>query len=175
MRRTRMKTFTLALLFAGVGISTGSAQQVRDAVKAVQVTGLVGVKDNAKGSLSVENGNLQFAHAKGISKVSATAIEDVASGADTQAAIGKTASTVSMAAPYGGGRFLALFRNKIDTITIQFRDAEGGLHGAIFTMPQGAAETIKTELLAQGAHAVARQAPAAGLTSSMPSTQKEQK
>jgi hypothetical protein len=57
-----------------------------------------------------------------------------------------------MAAPYGGGRFLSLFRKKIDTLTIQYRDVDGGLHGAIFTMPVGNSELIKTELLAQGAH-----------------------
>jgi len=42
-------------------------------------------------------------------------------------------------------------RNKIDTITIQYRDSNGGLHGAVFTMPVGKAELIKESLLAQGA------------------------
>ena len=37
-------------------------------------------------------------------------------------------------------------------MTIQYRDADGGLHGAIFTMPVGKAELIKKELIAQGAH-----------------------
>jgi hypothetical protein len=44
-----------------------------------------------------------------------------------------------------------LLRKKVDTLTIQYRDADGGLHGAIFTMPQGQADTIKKELVAQGA------------------------
>ena len=57
-----------------------------------------------------------------------------------------------LAAPYGSGRFLSLFRTKLDTLTIKYRDADGGLHGAIFTMPVGKAEVIKKELLAQGAH-----------------------
>jgi len=57
-----------------------------------------------------------------------------------------------MAAPYGGGRFLSLFRKKIDTLTIQYRDVGGALHGAIFTMPVGAANTIQTELVSGGAH-----------------------
>ena len=59
---------------------------------------------------------------------------------------------VDYAAPYGGGRFLSLFRKKIDTLTIQYRDVDGGLHGAIFTMPVGNSELMKTALLAQGAH-----------------------
>jgi hypothetical protein len=62
---------------------------------------------------------------------------------------------MSMVAPYGGGRVLSLFRSKIDTLTVQYRDADGGLHGAIFTMPVGKAEAIKKELVAQGAHTTA--------------------
>ena len=45
-----------------------------------------------------------------------------------------------------------MFRKKLDTLTIQYRDADGGLHGVIFTMPLGKADTIKKELIAQGAH-----------------------
>jgi hypothetical protein len=44
-----------------------------------------------------------------------------------------------------------LFRTKLDTVTIKYLDADGGLHGAIFTMPVGQAEVIKKDLLAQGA------------------------
>ena len=81
---------------------------------------------------------------------------------------------LSMAAPYGGGRFLSLFRTKIDTLTIRYRDANGGLHGAIFTMPVGKADGIKKELLANGAHATAAVSSAAS-TSASPSSQEERK
>jgi hypothetical protein len=57
-----------------------------------------------------------------------------------------------MFAPYGGGRFLGLFRSKLDTLSIQYRDADGGLHGAIFTMGTGKADPLKKEMVAQGAH-----------------------
>ena len=79
-------------------------------------------------------------------------IQDVVTGSDSQEAVGKTVGIISMAAPYGGGRFLSLFRNKIDTLTVEYRDANGAFHGAIFTMPVGTAEEIKKELIAQGAH-----------------------
>jgi hypothetical protein len=76
---------------------------------------------------------------------------------------------MSMAAPYGGGRFLSLFRTKMDTLTIRYRDLDGGLHGAIFTMPVGTADFIKKELVAQGAHTSAsgeqNAAPAASTNS----------
>jgi hypothetical protein len=141
-----------ALLLSGLGISVCNAQEASGLVKAVQLIGLTGVKENAKGNLKVENGNLHFVRGKANAEVSATSIQDVVTGADTEKAVGKTIGMMSMAAPYGGGRFLSLFRKKIDTLTIQYRDGDGGLHGAIFTMAVGNSELIKTELLAQGAH-----------------------
>ncbi len=133
-----------ALLFSGFGISVCNAQEASGLVKAVQLIGLTGVKENAKGTLKVEDGNLHFVRGKANAEVSATSMQDVVTGADSEKAVGKTIGMISMAAPYGGGRF--------DTLTIQYRDADGGLHGAIFTMPVGNSELIKTALLAQGAH-----------------------
>lgn len=153
--------FGVALLLAGLVIPLGNAQQVSGPAKAVQLMGLAGVNDNAKGTLSVENGQLHFVHGKASSDVSAASIQDVVNGADSRESVGKTVGMMSMAAPYGGGRFLSLFRSKIDTLTVQYRDAEGALHGAIFTMPAGTADAIKKELLAQGAHTTVRAEPAA--------------
>src|SRR6202030_766708 len=112
-------------------------------------------KENAKGTLSVESGNLHFVHGKASSDVSASSIQDVVTAADSQRAVGGTIGLMSMAAPYGGGRVLSLFRTKIDTLTVQYRDADGGLHGAIFSMPIGTAEVIKKDLVAQGVHTTA--------------------
>jgi hypothetical protein len=56
-----------------------------------------------------------------------------------------------MFAPYGGGRFLSLFRTKIDTLAIEYVDASGGVHGAIFILRKGNADAAKRALLSQGA------------------------
>jgi hypothetical protein len=172
--RSTMVVVGVASLFAGLVIPVGHAQQVSGPVKAVQLTGLAGVKDNAKGTLDVQNGKLHFVHSKASSDVSATSIQDVVTGADSQRAVGGTIGLMSMAAPYGGGRVLSLFRTKIDALTVQYRDADGGLHGAIFTMPVGTADVIKKELVAQGAHTTAPGEPTPAAT---PSTSpiKEQK
>src|SRR6266849_3502946 len=161
--------------FVGLVIPVGNAQQVSGPVKVVQLTGLVGVKDNAKGTLSVENGQLHFVHGKASSDVSASSIQDVVTAADSQRAVGGTIGLMSMAAPYGGGRVLSLFRTKIDTLTVQYRDADGGLHGAIFTMPIGTSEVIKKELVAQGAHSTSDKEPAAASATSSSTPNKEQK
>ena len=152
-RRKILVSFAMALAFPAVAICSANAQQQSSKpADAIALTGLPGVKDNAKGRLTVESGKLLFSYGKKSSDVNVAAIDDVVTGEDTQAAVGKTVSTLSMAAPYGSGRFLALFRTKFDTLTLRYRDENGALHGVIFALPAGGAEPIKKELLAQGAH-----------------------
>jgi hypothetical protein len=165
----------LALAFGGSAVSIANAQQSLAPTTVVHLTGLAGIKDDSKGILSVENKNLHFVHGKTTADVSTTSIEDVVTGGDSQEAVGKTIGMLSMAAPYGGGRFLSLFRTKIDTLTIRYRDVDGGLHGAIFTMPLGKADGIKKELLTSGAHTTTGESNAAASTSANPSSQQEQK
>jgi hypothetical protein len=173
----RSTTFPIgvALLAAGLMVPVGNPQQIAKPVKAIQLTGLVGVKNDAKGTLSVDNGNLHFMHGKETSDLSVTSIEDVVTGADSRKSVGNTVGLISMAAPYGGGRFLSLFRTKIDTLTVQYRDPDGGLHGAIFTMPVGTADVIKKDLVAQGAHTSAIEEQDVLSTSPNNSSTKEQK
>jgi hypothetical protein len=153
MKLNRRAPYALwGVLILGIAAGGAQAQTIAAPVAATQLIGLTGVKNNAKGKLKVENGQLQFAHGKESGAVATTAIEDVVTGADTQRMVGGTLGTLSMAAPYGSGRFLSLFRKKIDTLTLQYRDADGGLHGVIFTLPAGASEVLKKELIAQGAH-----------------------
>ena len=130
-------------------------------IKSVDVIGLVGVKDNTAGMLTVRAAKLHFASPKGTADVDAASIEDVLTGNDSQRAIHGTAGTISMFGPYGSGRFLSLFRSKVDTLTIQYRDADGGLHGVIFTMPPGESEPLKKELLAAGARTSVPSQPSA--------------
>jgi hypothetical protein len=165
----------MASLFTGLVIPVANSQQVSGPVRVVHLIGLIGVKDKAKGTLSVESGNLHFVHGKTSSDVNVTSIQDVATAADSQRAVGGTIGLVSMAAPYGGGRLLSLFRTKIDTLTIKYRDANGGLHGAIFTMPAGTSEVIKKELVAQGARTTSDKEPAAASAASSSKSNKEQK
>jgi hypothetical protein len=150
---SRMKVALLALpiLMGGLLASVGNAQQQQTPTSAVQLTGLVGVKNGAKGSLTVEKGNLRFTHSGSNSDLVPSSMQDTVTGSDSQRVIRGSLGTLSMFAPYESGRFLSLFRSKIDTLTIQYRDADEGLHGVIFTMPVGMADVIKKELIALGA------------------------
>ncbi len=144
---------SLALAAISAFVPSSLAQQPSGAVKVQVITGLTGVKDKTSGNLSVEGGSLHFSHEQTKVDVAAASMEDVVTGADSQRVIhGTLGSTALLAAPYGSGRFLSLFRTKLETLTIKYHDSDGGLHGAVFTMPVGKVEEIKKELLAQGAH-----------------------
>jgi len=121
-------------------------------VKVTQITGLNGVKHKVGGYLQVDGQNVRFTHDQRTVEVLTASVEDVVTGADSQRLIHGTLGTLTMFAPYESGRFLSLFRTKLDTLTIKFRDTDGGLHGAIFTMGAGKADLLKKDLLAHGAH-----------------------
>ena len=150
----RYRTIVAATVMIFIGLLTAIAksESASSPVKVIEIIGLTGVKQNTKGALSVEDGHLHFASTKASADIKTELIEDVVTGADSQVAVGNTIHMISMAAPYESGRFLSLFRTKIDTLTVEYRDGNGGLHGAIFTMPAGVAGIIKNELVAQGAH-----------------------
>jgi hypothetical protein len=81
MTTNTTKAFLPAALFlAAIATTHVSAQQTSRIVKAVELTGLPGVGENAKGTLSVSNGNLHFVHGKATSDVSAGVIQEIVSG-----------------------------------------------------------------------------------------------
>src|SRR5271168_4286178 len=71
-------------------------------IEAVQVIGLVGLKQNTKGNLKVENGSFTFASSKSTCEIPAASIQDVVTGADSQRVIGGTTGQISRLAPFGG-------------------------------------------------------------------------
>ena len=164
-------------LFCILGFTTlpGVAQQPAGANKAVQITGLVGVKTNTSGNLTLENGTLQFASSGAKVSVPIHSVEDVITENDSQRVFRGTLGTLTMFAPYGGGRFLSLFRSKIDTLTIQYRDTDGGLHGAVFTMPLGKADPFKKDLVSQGARTSIPMQDDSGSSKAKPEAAKEKK
>jgi hypothetical protein len=134
-------------------------------IKSSAIIGLEGVKQKTEGMLNIENENLCFVHSGNKSQIPAAAIEDVVTAEDSQRVIRGTLGTISMFAPYESGRALSMLRSKLDSLTIQYRDEDGGLHGVVFTMPVGAAEPIKQELITQGAHTTIRIAAHASVDS----------
>ena len=116
------------------------------------VIGLEGIKKGTKGgTLSVQSGALQFEHEKEKAQITIPSIEDIYLGNESRQSITGAGKVVTMAIPYGGGRLLSLFSRKVEVMTVEYRDANGGFHGAIFVLPAGRATGVKEDLVAQGA------------------------
>lgn len=118
----------------------------------VHVMGFESIKHNAKGTLQLESGQFSFTEPKGKAGIAASSIQFVSAGSENQEVGGVPLALGKMAVPYGGGRFLSLFTHKkIDTLALEYRDSDGGLHGALFRMPKGRAGPIAGQLISSGA------------------------
>jgi len=134
--------------------NTANDSTAASGVRATHVLGLEGVKRNHHGTLTVQPSGLNF-EAKGArSTIAIASIQDVFTGQDSRQTGGKVLTVAKMGVPYGGGRVLSLFSHeKVDSLTLEYRDANGALHGTVFTIPLGQAADLKKQLVALGAHA----------------------
>jgi hypothetical protein len=153
MSKFHRRAFLTILFLSSWSASSASAkpQDAPLSFKVVHVIGMQGVKHNTKGKITVSKDTLEFVNGTNKNDMPTASVQDALTGEDSQRMVGGTVGTLSTFAPYGSGRFLSLFRTKIDTLTITYRDAGGGLHGAIFTLPQGQAALLKKQMVAQGA------------------------
>ena len=145
----------LLLVSATRGVAEDVGQQIDSAssLHATHLLGFAGTRNNAKGTLSIKGDALQFKKSGSPStQVKITSIQDVALG-DLSRQLGGIPMTLAKAAiPHSGGRAVSLFTHrKYDTLTLEYVDAEGGLHGAIFELKKGQAKGLRNELLAKGA------------------------
>jgi hypothetical protein len=116
--------------------------------------GFAGAKNNASGTLSIQDSALQFQQdGKPTAEVKIASVQDVFLGEQSKQVGGLPMTLGTAAAPYGGGRVVSLFAHKkYDTLTLEYVDANGGIHGAIFQLNKGQGEGLKNELVAKGAH-----------------------
>ena len=156
------------LMFSPVLARGQAAGTSPDAPSVVQtdvklVIGGETIKNNSKGTLSVVGSSLQFAAGKKKVEVEASSILDISTNEDSRQDITGAAHLATMAIPYGGGRVLSLFSHRVDVLTVEFKNTNGGYHGAVFVLAQGQAAPFKKQLVAMGAKAslpLAEPAPA---------------
>lgn len=169
---------SLFLLSAPI-VSGGQADKPKAAdtasVPDVQcVIGLEGVKNGSKGTISVQGGALHFDQDNKKSEIGIPAIQDIYLGNESRQDISGKAAIVKMGIPYGGGRLLSLFSHKVEVMTVEYADSNGGFHGAIFVLPPGHATALKSLLVAQGAK-TSTHTPEPEEPKEQPKEQKEQK
>jgi hypothetical protein len=146
----------LALLFCfSLGVFAQSTSPAENAAFSIRATHLVGfehVKTNCNGTLSIQDNALQFQRAgEPGAQVKITSIQAVFLGGESKQVGGVPMTLVKAAAPFGGGRVVSLLAHKkYDTLTLEYVDSDGGVHGVIFQVNKGQGELVKDELLARG-------------------------
>jgi hypothetical protein len=118
------------------------------------VIGLESIKPGTKGTLTSLPTGLEFSTGKTKADIATSSIQDVFTGQESRQDVsGMGGTLVEAAIPYGGGRFVSLFSHKVDVLTVEYVDSNGGFHGAIFVLSAGKATPFKNQLIAQGAKA----------------------
>jgi hypothetical protein len=122
-------------------------------IRATNLLGLPNTKNDCKGTLSIQDNLLQFQQSgKRVAQVDIASVRHVFVGDESMQVGGLPMKIGKAAAPYGGGRVVSLFAHKkYDTLTLEFVDSDGGVHGAILQMTKGQGELVRNELLARGA------------------------
>jgi len=140
-------------LMLGQQPDASSASAVGTVAGVVHVLGLENVKRGAKGTLTVQARTVQFDSGKGKADVGIPSIQDVFTDQESQQLVrGKKGTLAKLAMPYESGRALSLLSERVDVLTLEYQDSNGGLHGVILQLPKGRAAAVKKELLAKGAH-----------------------
>jgi hypothetical protein len=150
-------TLLILLIACTAAASAEDSSQPKTSPFSIRVThllGFAGAPTNANGTLTIEADALQFQKSgKPVVQVRIGSIQNIFLG-DQGKQVGGLPMTLGKAAvPFGGGRAVSLFAHKkYDTLTLEYLDADGGVHGAIFQLNRGQGETLKNELVAKGAH-----------------------
>jgi hypothetical protein len=155
---SRLHAPRIALLIAAACVSPTPliAQQQQQPPKPVpkrvrSVMGFQDIKKNEKCGVEISSNSVRLTGQTATAEVQIASIEDVLTGDDSARLVGGFVGTLTSFGPYGSVRFLSLFRKKLDTLTIQYRDSEGGLHGGILSMHPGEAIALKRVIVAAGA------------------------
>jgi len=152
------------LICCGLAAQAQKATQRGDtsapfSTRATHLLGFANARNNSTGMLSIQDDSLQFQqNGKPGAKVKIAWVRDVFLRAESKQVGGMPMTLGKTAAPFGGGRVVSLFAHKkYDTLTLEYVDADEGIHGAIFQLTKGQGELVKNELIAQGATISSRQ------------------
>jgi hypothetical protein len=145
------------MLLAGTGVAADDHGEATAAsgptLHVTHILGFEGISSKANGDLSIQGDALRFKESDGSgAQITIGSIQDVFLGQEDKQVGGVPLALGRVATPFEGGRVIALFSHKkYDTVTLQYLDANGGLHGAIFQLNKGQGQVAKNELVAQGA------------------------
>jgi len=125
-------------------------------VRVTHLLGLENTKNNCNGTLSIQDNALLFQQrGKPGAKVEIASVRDVFVGGESKQVGGLPMKLGKATAPYGGGRVVSLFAHKkYDTLTVEYADGDGGIHGIVFQLKKGEGERVRQELVGRGVSAI---------------------
>lgn len=137
--------------------ATAHTQASGSSLHLKHILGFEDMSKNANGDLSIQNGYLRFQKSESSSaQIPVDSIQELTVGEQDTQVGGIPMTLAKTAAPYGGGRVISLFSHKkYDTVTLEYIDSQGALHGAIFQLNKGKGQVLRSELDAAGAHITA--------------------
>ena len=167
LKRHSLTAFLILVMACGAGAFAEDVSQPNNppsSLPATHLLGFAGARNNSKGTVSIECDALQSKKTgKAAMQVKIASIRDLVLGDLSRQVGGVPVTLAKVAVPYSGGRAVSLFTHKkYDTLTLEYVDAEGGLHGAIFELKKGQAEGLRNHLLAKGAQVSGAQVSNAG-------------
>ena len=123
-------------------------------VHARHILGFPDVSRNATGDFSIQDHELRFQKPHGfLAQIPVGSIQGVTLGLQDKQVGGVPLMLAKAAAPYQSGIVVSLFSHKkYDTVTLEYFDANGAFHGAIFQLNIGRGQVLKSALEAEGAH-----------------------
>jgi hypothetical protein len=150
----------LSLLLVSCGVATGqtpSESQGTGAGSAIHVRHLLGLEDvrnNVNGLLLIQGDTVEFRRdGSTTAKLRISSIQEISLGTEDKQIGGVPLTLGKAAVPFEGGRAISLFSHKkYGTLTIEYLDENGGLHGAVFEMNKGQGASFEKDLVARGAH-----------------------
>ncbi|MCU1221050.1 MAG: hypothetical protein JWN42_2247 [Candidatus Angelobacter sp.] len=161
--RSRFAPLILLAWLAGTanGQSRVETSAASSSIHVKHILGFEGVRRNASGQLSIQDGGLRFQQdGKPPAQVSITSIHNISLGEEDNQVGGLPMMLGKTAVPFGGGRVVSLFSHKkYDSLAIEYLDSNGGFHGAIFRLTKGQGETVKSDLVARGSQVTPSEDP----------------
>ena len=148
---------SLALSIAcGPVVSAETASQPPDTSFSIHATHLLGfeqTRNNRNGTMTIQGDSLLFhENGKPDAQLKIASVRSVFLGSESKQVGGVPMMLGKAAVPYSGGRVVSLFAHKkYDTLTMEYVDDNGGLHGAIFQLNKGQADLVRDQLVAHGA------------------------
>jgi hypothetical protein len=118
--------------------------------RATHILGFEDAPKNSNGRLSIGGDDLQFQKGEDAPvRIRISMIRDYSVGEMDKQVGGPPMKIGKAAVPYGGGRAISLISHKkYETLSLNYLDSNGGLHGAIFMMVKG--QTLTEALAAKG-------------------------